>query len=220
MWIQISSGKGPVECELAVSLFLHRFLKECHDQEIAIKLVSAIPGVNGNNNTYQSVLLSFPEGLMDNDLKSINGTVLWTCKSPLRPDHKRKNWFIDVTVFEEPESLEFHERNVKFEAMKSSGPGGQNVNKVETAVRAIHLPTGLVAVASEERTQYLNKKLALARLANQITLQNQKNTLKLKNSMRDQHNLLVRGKPIRVYEGKEFKLKKNPGPNPAEVCKR
>lgn len=218
MWIQISSGKGPAECELAVTLFLNRFLKECHDQGIAIKLLSVIPGISGN--TYQSVLLSVPEKLMDNDLKNINGTVLWTCKSPLRPEHKRKNWFIDIAVFEEPESLPFDEQDVKFEAMRSSGPGGQNVNKVETAVRAIHLPTGLTAVANEERTQYLNKKLALARLANLVALQNRQNTLKLKNSMRNQHNLLVRGKPIRVYEGKEFTLKKESGPTPAQVCKR
>lgn len=208
MWIQISSGKGPAECELAVSLFLRSFLKECRDQGILINVVSAVPGVNGDS--YKSVLLSSPNKPANDILKNISGTFLWICKSPLRPNYKRKNWFIDVAVFEIPESLPFDERDVKFTALRSSGPGGQNVNKVETAVRAIHLPTGLTAFADEERTQYLNKQLSLARLANLVAQINQKNTMRIKSSMWNQHQLLVRGKPIRVYEGKEFALKGKP----------
>lgn len=103
--------------------------------------------------------------------------------------------------------LNFSEEDVRIEAMRSSAPGGQNVNKVETAVRAIHIPTGFTVTAGEERSQYMNKKLALAKLANLIEARNEKTSNSQKESMWRQHNLLTRGNPLRVYEGTEFKLK-------------
>jgi len=202
MWIQISSGKGPDECELAVSLFFKAYEKECSQSGMEVKVLDAVPGsITGN---YKSILLSIDRQNTD---KLVSGTIQWICKSPYRPNHKRKNWFINLEAFEEPEMLIFSDKEIKFEAMRSSGPGGQNVNKVETAVRAIHLPTGLTVSASEERSQHMNKKLALARLMNMLNAQNEQNSKSIEKDMWMQHNLLIRGNPIRTYEGEKFKLK-------------
>ncbi|WP_010249353.1 peptide chain release factor H [Acetivibrio cellulolyticus] len=201
MWIQISSGKGPDECELAVSLFLKSYQNECKNKGIITNVIDAIPGnISGN---LKSVLLS----LECQAQEELNGTVLWICKSPYRPNHKRKNWFINVEAFQSTEKLNFSEKDVSFESMRSSGPGGQNVNKVESAVRAIHLPTGLTVTASEERSQYMNKKLALGRLSNLIKAINNEDSASHKKTMWMQHNDLERGNPIRIYEGLNFKLK-------------
>ncbi|HOV24986.1 MAG TPA: peptide chain release factor H [Pseudobacteroides sp.] len=208
MWIQISSGRGPDECELAVSLFMKEFQKECADKGIKTAVTNAEPGnIKGN---FKSVLLSIDvnTSCMD-DIKIVSGTILWICKSPYRPHHKRKNWFINIEVLKQPENLEFNQKDVKFESMRSSGPGGQNVNKVETAVRAIHLPTGFTATANEERSQYLNKKLALARLSQLVRTKNDEQKEKHKKDVWMQHNTLERGNPVRVYEGSSFKLKEN-----------
>ncbi len=205
MWIQISSGKGPDECELAVNLFLKSFETECNKKQIKTNIIDAVSGqISGN---FKSVLLSldYPDNQVID--KIISGTVLWICTSPYRPNHKRKNWFINVEVFQTPDKLSFCEKDVRFESMRSSGPGGQNVNKVETAVRAIHLPTGLTVTASEERSQYMNKKLALCRLSNLIQEKNDSNCSVQKKNMWEQHNTLERGNPIRIYEGKEFRIK-------------
>lgn len=201
MWMQISSGKGPAECELAVGLFLKTLIKDNKNT----KVINTVPGQYCD--TYKSVLLSIDPGEFKADTGSMNGTVLWICQSPYRPKHRRKNWFINIEIYQSTEKLNFSEKDVRIEAMRSSGPGGQNVNKVETAVRAIHLPTGLTVTACEERSQYMNKKLAFARLANLIEARNSENSSNQKESMWRQHNLLTRGNPLRVYEGANFKLK-------------
>jgi peptide chain release factor len=200
MWIQISSGRGPDECELAVGNLLNTLLKENGN----IKVVDAVPGnIPGN---FKSALLSV-EDQLKGDLGNFNGSILWICKSPYRQFHKRKNWFINVEQFDEEEKLGFSEHDIKIEAMRSSGPGGQNVNKVETAVRATYLPMKISVVAREERSQYRNKKLAIARLAKIITQRNHEGSLNQKKSMWNQHNELERGNPVRVYEGGNFSRK-------------
>ncbi|MDP4182667.1 MAG: peptide chain release factor H [Bacillota bacterium] len=209
MWIQISSGKGPDECELAVSLFLKTYQKEYKNKGITTNVIDAVPGNMSGN--LKSVLLSMECEEHEEFIHIINGTVLWICKSPYRPNHKRKNWFINIEAFQSTEKLKFYEKDVKFESMRSSGPGGQNVNKVETAVRAIHLPTGLTVTANEERSQYMNKKLALGRLSNLIISKNDEESSSHKRTMWMQHNVLERGNPIRIYEGLDFKLKQAQG---------
>ena len=200
MWIQISAGRGPDECELAVGNFVNVLLKENGNT----KVVDAVPGnIPGN---FKSVLLSVADQLKG-DLGDMNGSVLWICKSPYRPFHKRKNWFINVEQFDEEEKFAFSERDIKIEAMRSTGPGGQNVNKVETAVRATYLPMDISVVAREERSQYRNKKLAIARLAKMIDQRNNEGSLNQKKSMWNQHNELERGNPVRVYEGETFSRK-------------
>jgi len=201
MWMQISSGKGPVECELAVAFFLKMLMKQNENTRV----IDSIPG--HYSGTYKSVLLSADRCEFNGDTDNTKGTILWICQSPYRPNHRRKNWFINIEVFQETETLNFSEKDVRIETMRSSGPGGQNVNKVETAVRALHIPTGVTVAAAEERSQYMNKKLALARLANLIETRNEENSSNQKESMWRQHNLLTRGNPLSIYEGIEFKLK-------------
>lgn len=76
-------------------------------------------------------------------------------------------------------------------------------------MRAIHILTGLTVTASEERSQYMNKKLALARLANLIKAKNDEGDSTHKRTMWMQHNELERGNPVRTYEGLGFKLRAN-----------
>lgn len=93
------------------------------------------------------------------------GTVLWrSTKNPYRPGHKRSNWFVGVHFIDELELPEISETDIVYSSCRSGGKGGQNVNKVETTVRATHVPTGISVRCSEERSQAQNKARARERL--------------------------------------------------------
>ena len=200
MLIQISSGKGPLECELAVGKFLKVLQSELDDLEI----VNQVQG--GYVDCYKSVVIKTHK-----EAEGVVGTIKWIAQSPFRPKHKRKNWFIGVGLFSEKQNQEFDAEVVRFETFRSGGKGGQNVNKVETAVRAIHVPTGVSVVSTQGRDQHTNKKLALIRLNEIIMEQNIAQEMLMKQTMWIQHELLERGKPVRVYEGAEFRLRASTG---------
>lgn len=204
MLLLISSGRGPAECEWAVTNITDKIISELEKQSVQVSIVESVDGYN--KGTHCSILLSC-EG---NDLycKSLCGTMQWIGRSPYRPTHKRKNWFVGVSEVPEPDSMpELDIRYLTFTTMRASGPGGQNVNKTDSAVRVVHNPTGLSATSQEERSQLQNKKVAVMKLARMFHERNKASQAAAEQAAWDNHNNLERGNAIRVYEGDKFKLK-------------
>lgn len=198
MLIQISSGQGPTECSLAVEKLCNALQKEYK----SARVVSINKDYSGFG--YKSATMEIVEQVQD-----LEGTILWICRSPLRKNHPRKNWYVDVSVLNEVKEMgEFREEDCSVETMHSGGKGGQNVNKVETGVRIKHIPTGITVECTEERSQYMNKQKAFRRLRAIIYEKN----LDVKSSATaeawSKHTEIVRGNPVRIYEGDNFKRKK------------
>lgn len=192
MLVQISAGQGPEECQLAVGKLFEAWKREFPD----IEEVSRREG--RRKGCFHSILFA-----AETDMSYLEGTVLWICKSPIRPEHKRKNWYVDVSIIPEKEEIP-SETEYRVEKFHSGGKGGQNVNKVETGVRIIHIPTGITAVSTEERSQYMNKQKALKRLQGILAAMEREAGDKQANQAWREHTRIVRGNPVRVYEGSGF----------------
>ena len=203
-WLYITAGRGPEECCRAVCLVLEKIKQQAKIDDVTLELLDIEPSTQKDG--IKSVLLSIeaPDMSFGNEW---TGTIQWISPSPYRKHHKRKNWFIRAQILEPESEMRLSINDIKIETAKASGPGGQHVNKTESAIRAIHLPTGLAATASEERSQHLNKKLALARLQSLINAENNNQRRQKEKELWSSHDALERGNPVKTFTGPQFKLK-------------
>ena len=196
MIIQLRSGRGPEDCEFAVGKLFEVLKKEYPD----IEVLSSHASRYSKEGCYTSILF-----YTECDLSGLEGTVLWICKSPYRVNHKRKNWYVDVSLIPETEKPA-EDTEIRFERFHCGGKGGQNVNKVETGVRLTHIATGISVASTDERSQYLNRKKALVKLNAVLQQKEQDKRQKQVDCAWREHNRIIRGNPVRTYQGKEFKL--------------
>jgi peptide chain release factor len=200
----LTSGRGPGECRIALARALEALAREAGAAGLDLDVATG-PDPDGHGPASAIVRL---EGHGAEAFSATwVGSILWVARSPLRPHHKRKNWFIGVFKLEPRaiEPAELDPGDVRFEAFSAGGPGGQHQNKTASAVRAVHKPTGLAVVARDGRSQHRNKAIALKRLGALLKLDEELAAVADDQQVQSGHGRLERGRPIRTFEGKDFR---------------
>ncbi|MDM1528353.1 peptide chain release factor H [Myroides odoratimimus] len=202
--IQITSGRGPQECDFAVKKIAQLFIDDAVKSNIKVDPIQDNTDAHG-----ASVFIQIVEASKEVDtfLRTWLGTIQWICESPFRPKHKRKNWYIGIFESTKSSNNIILDTDIQYQAVRSSGAGGQNVNKVSSAVRATHTPTGITILAMDSRSQHQNKKLATERLLerfqkmalNEIKLEEKSTWLN--------QTKIERGNPTRTFIGIKFREK-------------
>lgn len=196
--IQISAASGPKECEYVVKNVYEKLLQEAEDLDIKTKIQNEeiIQGLP----FFESVILELQSPNLHAFLKKWVGTIQWISNSNIRPNHKRKNWFVGISILKNKKIIEPKDSDFQYQTLRSSGAGGQHINKVSSAVRITYTPIGLSLVAMDSRSQHQNKKIALQRMMQKLNKASFEamqvssiNNWKLQKS-------LVRGNPVRIFE--------------------
>ena len=201
-YILITSGRGPKECNLAVHLVLERMLAEADQYGVKIETVE-VEKIDG-------LPCSFVLKLSGREIAVFKdrwiGTICWICQSPFRPNHRRKNWFVEVKDWYLTKSAaQMNLKDVQFKTMRSSGAGGQHVNKVSSAVRATHLPTGLMVQVMDTRSQLQNREIAVLRLEEQLMALERLQKAAAENQRWKEQIAIERGNSKRIFFGSKFK---------------
>ncbi|MEZ4452374.1 MAG: peptide chain release factor-like protein [Nannocystaceae bacterium] len=222
-WILVSAGHGPAECAWVVA----RLAPVIAAEAAAAGLVAAeIERSDGPApETASSVILEIEDlsegtGSLERLVDAWRGTVLWVGRSPFRPHHRRRNWFVKVTGIDaasaDPDRASDRSghpshgaailriEECEITAARSGGAGGQNVNKRSTAVRVVHRPSGIEVVAREERSQGQNRRLALARVQAILQARADAGRAAADRARWGEHQAIERGNPRRTFRGPDF----------------
>jgi peptide chain release factor 2 len=166
--ITIYSGAGGDDAEDFTRILLEMYQRYSDNKGYQYKTLDENENDHGG---YRSVTIEVRGKSAYGTLKNESGVHRLVRISPFNANDKRQTSFSMVEVipeFEKAGELKIPEDDIRVEYSKSSGPGGQNVNKRETAVRVVHVPTGLSAFVQSERSQADNKSKAMQLLEAKI----------------------------------------------------
>ncbi len=197
--LNISAAHGPVECQMAVGHALRKMMDDAQSLGVSLEVLEEYPSEHG----WHSVLCSLHGENAAQLASDWTGTIQWNCESPVRKKYPRKNWFIGVHPVQAPTTLP-EDNTIVFSTCKSSGKGGQHVNKTESAVHATHVASGISVKVQTERSQFANKKLAKELIALKLAALLDTHQAAQRQTRNHQHWNVQRGNPVKVFKGLNF----------------
>lgn len=195
--LAIHAGAGGTEAHDWAAMLQRMFLRWAEDHKYICEIVDFTPGEEAGT---KSITITVTGKYAYGYLKSEKGTHRLVRLSPFDAAHRRHTSFAMVEVLPEAiddDSIEVPQEDIRIDVYKSSGAGGQNVQKNSTAVRLLHIPTGIIVTCQNERSQTQNRENAMKVLKSRL--------LDLKHLEQDKELGELRGEYVKAEWGSQIR---------------
>jgi len=207
--LAVHAGAGGTESQDWAEMLLRMYIRWAERRGYRTDLLDTSPGEEAG---IKSALLEISGDYAYGYLKSEHGVHRLVRLSPFDADHARHTSFALVEVLPEVDKateVRIGPDELKVETFRSSGPGGQHMQKTSSAVRIIHLPTGLVATCQSQRSQHQNKEVALKVLQARLLGVERAKEAEERARLKGEHQSAAWGNQIRSYVLHPYKMVKD-----------